>query len=283
MSFRSGRATRVAALQMESKPGARDENLRVAGSLLESAASQGVLLACLPAAFATGLNLPSIRNDATPSDSPIVEFLSQQAQRLGLHIVAGILLFEGRDVYDAATLVAPSGEVLGWYRRTCTWSGEVDYISTGEPTPAMDSDIGKIGLLVGNDIRFPEASRHYLFDGVDIIVTVANMFAPYSYSVRSICRARAADNECTLVFVNSVGSNRFLMMPYLGRSMIVDGLVWNVAEDPETDVLAEASPRSWEEVIHADIHLKAQRKAREKMPFRVDAQALWTTIHKGRS
>ncbi|EPH06180.1 hypothetical protein HMPREF1531_00829 [Propionibacterium sp. oral taxon 192 str. F0372] len=283
MSIIRGRKIRLAALQMESRPGSRDENLRTAVAMLRSAAERGVNLACLPAAFATGMNLPSVRQDSTAADGPIAEFLAQQARSLGMYIVAGVLLNEDRDVFDAAALVTPSGEIAGWYRRTCTWAGEADYISTGSVTPAIDTDLGRIGLLVGNDIRYPEASRHYLLDSTDIIVTVANLFAPYSHAVPSIVRARAADNACTIVFCDSVGSNRFLRMPYFGRSMIVDGLVWDAAGASDADVLADAGPESWEALVHAEISLKMQRKTRDKTPFRTDAQTLWKTIHRGRS
>ncbi|MFD7449592.1 carbon-nitrogen hydrolase family protein [Kitasatospora sp. NPDC059827] len=283
MSFLRTRNTRVAALQMRITPGEPDENLKCAAGLLSTAAQRKAELACLPANFATGLNFPTLRRDATPADGPVVEFLVDQARGLGIHIAAGVLLAEGREVYDAAVLVGPSGEVLSWYRRPCVWAGEADHITPGAPGEVVDTPVGRIGLLVGYDLRFPEASRQYLLQEVDVIVCVATLFAPFSHQVRSICRARAADAECALVLASGAGENRFAMMPYLGRSMIVNGLVQDAAQPPDADVLAEVERGAREAVIEADIPLRTQRKVRERLPFHDDLRSTWTTGYGGRS
>ncbi|NJP51498.1 carbon-nitrogen hydrolase family protein [Streptomyces sp. SBST2-5] len=282
MSLFRGPRTRLAALQMRIEPGRREENLARAAKLLSTAREREADLACLPATFATGLNFPTLRGDATAEDGPVVEFLAEQARTLGMHIAAGVLLAQGRDIYDAAVLIGPGGDPLGWYRRACVWEGEAEYVSTGSPRPVIDTPVGRIGLLVSYDLRFPEASRHYLVQDADLLVCVANLFGPFSHPVRSICRARAADTECALVFASGVGENRFAGMTYTGRSMIVDGLVQDVQQDPEADVLAEAGPDAHETVLHADIHLRQRRKTRAGLPFHDDVRALWTTTHGSR-
>ncbi|WP_030684650.1 carbon-nitrogen hydrolase family protein [Streptomyces sp. NRRL B-1347] len=282
MSLFRGPATRLAAIQMWIEPGMREENQARAAKLLSVAAERKADLACLPGAFATGVNFPTLRADATPSDGPVVRFLADQARALGIHIAAGVLVSSGRDVFDAAVLVGPSGDTLGWYHRACVWAGEAEYVTAGAPGTAIDTPVGRIGLLVGYDIRFPEASRQYLLQDVDLVVCAANLFAPYSHPVRSICRARAADNECALVLASGIGENRFAMMPYLGRSMIVDGLVQDAREDPEADVLAEAGAGTRDTVIDAVVHLRQRRKLRAGLPFHDDARATWATVYGGR-
>lgn len=283
MSLFRGPATRLAAVQMRIEPGQRDDNLARAATLLSAARERQADLACLPATFATGLNFPTLRTDATTGDGPVVRFLADQARTLGMHIAAGVLLAEGRDVFDAAVLVGPSGDPLGWYRRACVWAGESEYVSTGEPGKVIDTPVGRIGLLVSYDIRFPEASRQYLAQDADLIVCVANLFASFSHPMRSICRARAADNECVLVFASGVGENRFANMTYLGRSMIVDGLVRDARQDPDADVLAEAGPGTREAVIDAEVHWRQRRKVRAALPFHDDLRSTWTITHGSRA
>ncbi|KUN04783.1 hypothetical protein AQI95_17995 [Streptomyces yokosukanensis] len=283
MSLFRGPSVTVAAAQMRIDPGMREENQARAAELLSTAAEQDADLVCLPASFATGLNFPTLRADATTSDGPVVQFLADQARGLGIHIAAGVLLADGRDVFDAAVLVGPSGEPLGWYRRACVWAGESDHVSPGAPGTAIDTPVGRVGLLVGYDIRFPEAGRQYLLQGVDLIVCVANLFGPYSHPVRSICRARAADNECALVFSSGVGENRFAGMSYLGRSMIVDGLVQDASQDAEADVLAEAAPAERDTVVHAQLHWRQRRKVRDRLPFHGDVRSTWSTTFQGGS
>lgn len=281
MSLFRGPAVTVAAAQMLIEPGRPDDNRARAADLLSIAAEQGADLVCLPASFATGLNFPTLRADATPADGPVVGFLSERARDLGVHIAAGVLLAEGRDVYDAAVLVAPTGEPLGWYRRACVWAGESDHVTPGEPGTVIDTPVGRVGLLVGYDLRFPEATRHYLLQDADLVVCVANLFAPFSHPVRSLCRARAADTECALVFASGAGENRFAGMSYLGRSMIVDGLVQDAGQDPEADVLAEVPPGVRDAVVQAPLHWRQRRKVRDRLPFHDDVRSTWTTTHRG--
>jgi predicted amidohydrolase len=282
MSLFRGPGTRLAALQMRIEPGQRDENLARAAKLLSTAREREADLACLPATFATGLNFPTLRTDATAEDGPVVQFLAEQARTLGMHVAAGVLLSSGRDVFDAAVLVGPAGDPLGWYRRACVWAGESAYVSTGSPGEVIDTPVGRIGLLVSYDLRFPEASRHYLAQDADLVVCVANLFGPFSHPLRSICRARAADNECALVFASGVGENRFANMSYLGRSMIVDGLVQDARQDPEADILAQAGPGTRETVIDAEVHWRQRRKIRADLPFHDDLRSTWTTSHGSR-
>lgn len=277
MSLFRGQGVTLAALQMRTDPGSREENQARAAKLLARAAERDADLACLPGAFATGLNFPTIRADATASDGPVVQFLTEQARTHGIHIAAGVLLADGRDVFDAAVLIGPSGDQLGWCRRSTVWSGESDYVSAGDPGEAIDTPLGRIGLLVGYDLRFPEASRQYLLQSADIIVCVANLFAQFSHPVRSICRVRAADTECSLVLASGVGENRFAGMSYLGHSMIVNGLVQNITEAPEADILAEAGTGTREAMIDAQIYLRQQRRIRDGLPFHDDVRATWTT------
>ena len=281
MTLFRGKAARLAVAQILIEPSARVDNQKHAAELLAEAADRGASVVCLPGAFATGINLPTIRKDASASDGPIVGFLSEQAAALGIHVAAGVLLAEGRDVYDAAVLLGPDGNVLGWYRRTCVWSGERDYISAGVPSDVVETAIGRLGLLVGYDLRFPESSRHYMLQGADFIICVANLFKDYSHPVRSIVRARAADNECTFVLASSTGENRFVGKSFLGRSVIVDGLVQNAAAELDADVLAEAAPGVRETVIDAPIFVRQQRKAREILPFHDDLRTTWATTHQG--
>ena len=280
MTLFRGKPTGLAVAQLHIEPAMRDENQKRAAGLLAAAAERGADLICLPGAFATGLNFPTLRTDATAADGPVVEFLAERARALGTHIVAGMLLAEGRDVFDAALLVGPAGAVLGWYRRACLWAGEADFVAPGEPADVIDTPVGRIGLLAGHDLRFPEAGRHYVHQGVDIMVCTANVFAPFSHSVRSICRARAADNECAFVFASGAGENRLVGMPYLGCSMIVNGLVQDAASAPDADILAEAPRGAGDVVIDSQIFLRQQRKLREALPFHGDLRSTWTTTYR---
>ncbi|MCP3098093.1 carbon-nitrogen hydrolase family protein [Myxococcus sp. K15C18031901] len=273
MSLFKGRATNVAVIQFKVLQDDRDTNLATATQLIQGAAGQGANLICLPATFATGLNFPSVKRMAEPLDGHIVEALQEQAQRLKLVVCAGLLEAAGRDIFDSAVVIGQDGRLAGSYRRACVWEGEGDFISRGEGGHVIETELGRLGLLVSYDLRFPEACRGYFAQDADIIVCVASLFSRYALAVESLCRARAAENSCGFVFASGLGANRLAMMEYMGRSLIVDGTV--DAEDGEgaPDVLARAGTR--EEVLQAPLFARELRKRRKDLPLLEDYKRLW--------
>jgi deaminated glutathione amidase len=270
VSLFKGKATNIAVVQFEVLSDARDENLETASSLIHAAHGQGANFVCLPAAFATGLNFPSIRKVAEPLDGKIVDSLRELASRLGIVICAGLLERSGKDVFDSAVLVGSDGSLGGCYRRSCLWEGETDHLSCGTGGQVIETELGRVGLLVSYDLRFPEACRQYFRNQADIIVCVAALFTKFSFPVETLCRARAADNTCFFVFASSLGTSRLAMMDYMGRSMIVDGTQEVVDDQRERDILARAGRK--EAVIQATVYPRTLHKLRARLPFLSDYQ-----------
>ena len=268
MSLFNGKATHIAVAQMNVHQDEITHNLAVAGEMIEAAASRGANLICLPATFATGLNFPSLNRMAQSTEDEIVSFLKEKADTCGVYLCAGLLEKQGNEVFDSAVLINDKGELLGSYQRTCLWEGERDFISNGKPQHVINTPLGKIGLLVSYDLRFPEACRNYFSENVDIIICVASLFAKFSHPVASICRARAADNGCCLVFASSIGNSRLAMMDYMGRSMIVNGLEEAISASPDTDILARAGSK--EQLIDARVFARKINKVRSRQPYLVD-------------
>jgi len=273
MSLFRGRATNVAVIQFKVIQDDRDANLATATQLVQDAAARGANLVCLPATFATGLNFPSVKRMAEPLDGPIVQSLQALARRLKVVVCAGLLESRGRDVFDSAVVVDQDGRLAGSYRRASVWEGESDFISRGTEGRVIETELGRLGLVVSYDLRFPEACRGYFAQGVDILVCVANLFARYAHGVESLCRARAAENTCAFVLASGLGANRLAMMEYLGRSLIVDGTMEPGDGEGAPDVLARAGTR--EVVLQAPLYLRELRKRREALPLREDYARLF--------
>ncbi|NHZ33347.1 carbon-nitrogen hydrolase family protein [Massilia sp. CCM 8692] len=269
----SGPAVKVAVIQLCILHNQTEKNLEAAVKLIHEAKLASPDIVCLPAAFATGLNFPSLKRDAQTIDGPIVTTLRALAASLGIALVFGLLERDGNDIYDAAVYIDESGTIAGSYRRNSIWDGERDYISRGDPAPLIDSKHGKIGLLVSYDVRFPEASRGYFTENVDIIICVASLFHIYGFAVESLCRARAADNACYFVFCSCVGENGFAMLEYMGGSLIADGTVMKVDENRELDLLARAGQR--QQIVHADLLIRRKNKIGKELPYKADYLDNW--------
>ena len=102
-------------------------NVARAGALVEQAAAQGARLVVLPELANTGYMFES-REEAcalaeTVPDGPSARAWIALAQRLGIHLVAGIAERDGGRLYNSALVAGPQG-YLGTYRKLHLWGDE---------------------------------------------------------------------------------------------------------------------------------------------------------------
>jgi len=230
------RRPRVAAIQMRSGP-VVEENLTRACSLLRAAAEAGAVLAVLPENFACMPDRDADRLAVAEDEGegPIQDFLSRTARDLGLWIVggtipvrcagdsrpaAGCLVFDAggarRARYDKIHLfdvALPDREES--YR-------ESDTIRPGTGVVVMDSPVGRLGLAVCYDLRFPELFRRMLDDGMEVFALPA-AFTAHTGSVHwePLLRARAIENLCWAVAAAQQGRHQSGRETW-GDSMVVD-------------------------------------------------------------
>lgn len=271
-------AARTALLQTRIAQGETEENWRRALLLFERALEHAPELVVFPEAFATGVNFIILRQMAEPvPDGPTCLRLRELAARHGVHLVAGVLeAGEDGRVYDSAVVVGPDGGVLGRYRRRFLWVGERSYVSAGDAPLVVSTSLGRIGVLLGYDLCFPEACATFLHEGVDVAVCPASVFQRLNFSAPGLGLARAMDHHCYFVYANAVGFHPFANMRYTGGSAVFADpyfLQVELDEPPREGLgcLARGGAQD-EEVVVAELHLEALARARAaKLPFRGDA------------
>ncbi|MFI6662030.1 carbon-nitrogen hydrolase family protein [Streptomyces sp. NPDC050523] len=214
--------TTIAVVQMESKLGKPAQNLRRAEHYIREAVEQGADLICLPEAFSTSGNILEVADVSVPIPGPETDFLCEQAEQARAHIVAG-LLERGDDgkYYSTSVLIGPEGTLLGHYRRVHCHELEARYLSGGTQYPVFDVEFGRIGLMQGYDINFPEVAREYCRRGVDIIVCSALVPEMFAYVANMRLPVRAVDAECVIAFASGIGTNLYAGFGYMGRSQIL--------------------------------------------------------------
>jgi len=214
--------TTIAVVQMESKLGKPAQNLRRAEHYIREAVEQGADLICLPEAFSTSGNILEVADVSVPIPGPETDFLCEQAKQARAHIVAG-LLERGEDgkYYSTSVLIGPEGTLLGHYRRVHCHELEARYLSGGTQYPVFDVEFGRIGLMQGYDINFPEVAREYCRRGVDIIVCSALVPEMFAYVANMRLPVRAVDAECIIAFASGIGTNLYAGFGYMGRSQIL--------------------------------------------------------------
>lgn len=119
----------------------------------------GAGLVVFPAFTLTGVPVDA-EAAATTAESGLgrtVQVLSDFAVRLGRFIVGSHIEHDGGALFHTAVLLAPDGKLSGTYRQTHL-DPAFSWATAGDELPVFDTAIGRIGILLCEDVLFPEAS-----------------------------------------------------------------------------------------------------------------------------
>jgi len=260
---------KIAALQMTSSADV-SANLENAGQLLEEAAHAEARVAVLPENFAfMGLADVDKRKVAEAEGSgPIQQFLASTAARLRLWIVAGTMPMRvpGEDrVAAACPVYDASGRLVARYDKIHLFDVDIPdrderyhesaNIVPGKTSIVADTPVGRIGLTVCYDVRFPELFRQLGAAGAQLFTVPSAFTAPTGRAHwESLLRARAIENLCYVVAPAQSGFHQNRRETY-GDSMIID--YWG-------RVLCR-KPRG-RGVLVAEVDLERQREVRASFP-----------------
>ena len=245
---------KAAVIQMISGP-AVAPNLATAERLLAAAAADGARLAVLPEYFPLIGASDAERLAAREAEGagPIQAFLADAARRHGLWLVAGSIPLHAEvpDKLRNTTLVYDDqGRQQARYDKIHLFGfkkGEEYYdesatIEAGRLPVAVDSPLGRIGLSICYDLRFPELYR--ALGAVDLIVVPAAFTDTTGRAHWEILlRARAVENQCYVLASAQGGRHPNGRMTH-GNSMIIDpwGEILGRLDKGEGVVSAEIDP-----------------------------------------
>jgi predicted amidohydrolase len=243
---------RVAVAQTEPRLGEKERNLELCLARLEEATAAGAHLLVLPECAIPGYMFNSAEEallHAEEVPGPSTQALEQECERLGAHVVCGLLERDGDVLRNAAVLVGPDG-LVGTYRKThLPFLGVDRFVVPGDELPVFDTPLGRIGVEICYDLRFPEVTRTLALEGADIVAHPTNFPVAARIQTELITVARAAENRIYLLTANRVGQERW--GEFCGWSQIVDPYGTRLAEAGETE----------EALLVADVELE---KARDK-------------------
>ena len=240
----------IAVAQIEPRLAEVARNLEAALASMEEAAALGVKLLVLPEAALTGYVFESpeeARAVALEVPGPEIDALAAAAARLDLYAVVGLVEREGDLLRNSAVLVGPSGSdgggaLLGRYCKThLPFLGVDRFVTPGDEAPVFDTPIGRIGIEICYDLRFPELSRSLALRGADFIAHPTNWPLAARTNAEFITRTRALENRVYLLTSNRCGIERGTK--FCGWSQICDPSGTRIAEcgeDGETLLVAEA-------------------------------------------
>lgn len=226
----------VAIVQMSSDDSIR-KNLVRAESMITKAAHKGAKLVVLPENFAVmGNNLQTFAAVAeTPGNGPVQEFLQTQAQKNGIWLLGGSipLKCERPDrVHSASLLFDAEGKQVARYDKIhlfdvdLTETGEryreSDIFEPGNEICVVDTPVGRLGMTICYDLRFPELYRALIDQGAEL-VSIPSAFTATTGRMHweTLLRARAIENFCYVLAPNQYGTDESGRRTW-GHSAIVD-------------------------------------------------------------
>lgn len=226
----------LVTVQMTSTPKVSD-NLRWLEKQLSLINTELPTLVVLPECFACFGGQDRAQLDIAESfgHGPIQDFIASQAKKLGIWIVAGSMPIKSADpdkFLATSLLFSDDGNCRAQYHKMHLFDVEVEDATgvyresrttqAGNSVVVVDSQVGKIGLSICYDIRFPELYRTMQQQGVDIIC-LPSAFTQTTGAAhwRALLRARAIENQAFIVAANQSGCHQNQRQTY-GHSMVID-------------------------------------------------------------
>jgi len=244
----------------------KEENLARAREMILEAADNGARIVLLPEMF----NCPYEDDCFAPyaetyPDGPSFKMLASTAAAAGVYLFGGSLPErDGERLFNACFVYGPDGKLLARHRKVHLFDVTLDTLTfresatfaAGDTPTLVPTPLGKVGVAICYDIRFPELARLMVLQGAEIFVVPAafnTVTGPAHWEL--LLRARAVDNQ---VFVAGAAParNRHRRYETYGHSAVVD---------PWGSVIARAGAE--EMILYAELDLDRVRDVRQKLPL----------------
>ena len=258
---------KAACVQMRSSDDVA-ENIRAASDLICEAHAQGAIFIVTPEN--TNLMAPDagakLAKSFDEAHDPSLPVFSALAKELKIWLVIGSLAIKVSPDKTAnrSYLFAPDGGIAARYSKIHLFDAvlgsgesyrESNTVAGGDEAVIADTALGRIGLTVCYDMRFPQLYRALAQKGA-FLFTVPSAFTVPTGEAHwhVLLRARAIENGAFVIAPAQGGAHAGGRKTY-GHSLIVS---------PWGEVLAEAGTDPC--VIFADIDPSLTQQAREKVP-----------------
>lgn len=218
--------------QFEVIPGNVEKNLEKVEKSIRDFAQRGCRLLVLPEMWSCAFDYPSLKAAAGKSPA-ILESLSDHARQTRMVLVGSLPELDGQTVYNTSYVFDSDGALAGNYRKIhlFSFSHEDRHFGRGDSPLVCKTSVGRIGVMICYDLRFPELARRLALDGAEMLCVSAQWPTPRIEHWSLLLRARALENQLFAMGCNGCGKEGRLQ--YGGSSAVVS---------PTGKVLEKAGP-----------------------------------------
>ena len=245
---------RIAVVQMETNLLEIEANSTKILEFISRAATNDAQIVVFPECTITGYNMTLDEAEGLAVSIPCAqtELITKACASSGILAVVGTIE-RGQDgrLYNTAVLIHSDG-VLGIYRKTHLPMLGIDrFLSPGDAIPEpFSTELGRLGMLICYDVRFPEPVRVLSLAGTQIVLIPTAWPDKASLYPDFVVRTRSEENHVYIAAANHVGEERGVR--YLGRSLITS---------PSGEIIAEGTATE-EEILYADVELSRSDEKR---------------------
>jgi predicted amidohydrolase len=128
-------------------------------------------------------------------------------------------------IRNIAAVFSPHGEMLGYQAKGLLHAEDTDLAQPGNEWRVIPTDVGRIGLMLGSDMLYPEVGRLLAYQGAEILIGQgAAMDRALYEKLRASMLARMQENQLFAALSFLVGPNEFgrraERAPFVGKSAI---------------------------------------------------------------
>lgn len=155
------------------------------------------------------------------------ETFGSLAKEFGMTIVAPSAYlpdpFDGV-IRNLVVVFGPDGAQLGTQAKVILSTADERFCQPGANWDVIHTEAGALGIMIGNDVLFPEVGRLLAFQGAEALITLAAATSQADYNkLRAGALARMQDNQLLAACAFLVGKDAFdaaHAATYLGKSAI---------------------------------------------------------------
>jgi predicted amidohydrolase len=248
-----------------------DANLAFALEKVDQAAAAGVEVVAFPEVFLFIGGKKGKLENAQNLDGEVVGRFREAAKRHRMAILLGSIHERIPDndekVYNTSIWIDAQGEISATYRKLKLFDvdlpeiqiRESDTIEPGDALPpVLETPIGKVGLTICFDLRYPELYQHLRAQGAEIIFVPSSFTAPTGAAHwDTLLRARAVENQVFIAAPAQWGVHNSKFTSH-GHTALVNP--WG-----STTALAPNQPG----MVIGEIDLEYLKKVRRELPMGV--------------
>lgn len=262
-------------VQLEAIAGDIDKNIEKVKELLNKTKCSNTDLIILPELWTIGWDCQSFNKSSEDLfTSRTYNFLRQVAIQYKSNVIGGssVLRKNGEKDRNTCLIFNREGELVSTYDKYHLFShrgqSEGTYLQEGVSPVIVNTDIGKIGISICYDIRFPEMYRLYAFNGADIMVNMAAWPKAFTDEYVTLAKARAIENQTMFITACLTGKINE-SFNFSGNSMLIDykGKIIESLNEEET-------------VLVCEFDLDEMKQYRKQMPILKDTKKQYQILEK---